>query len=252
MQINSAWSIKRLQYNEECAVLQTMGNDGCSRQILIVGLTLKRPWHSSRFVSPCFVLPFHLACQNKKRCRKVLAKFTHELKTLLCVNTRATDPVRQSASRSQTSRLTSTILLKSAERCLNRMKDDGDCHIFFLRACILSYVRVYIRKHAQRPRPRAFNEGAHWESGGGRVRTQMIDTPPDHTYCCSRPHIDIIDQLELSGRLPFKSRLSGHRLNPTWVDTSEHCFGKSDSFSKTLKNDSPIPLIAYTWYWEII
>lgn len=42
------------------------------------------------------------------------------------------------------------------------------------------------------------------ESGGGRVHTQMIDTPPDHTYCYSCPHIDIIDQLELSDGLPFK------------------------------------------------
>ncbi len=90
---------------------------------------------------------------------KVLTKFTRELKTPLCVNTRATDPVRQSALRSQTSRLSSTA--KSAERGINWTNYDGDWHIFFLRACILSYVRLYIRQHGQRLRPRAFNEAAH-------------------------------------------------------------------------------------------
>ncbi len=68
------------------------------------------------------------------------------------------------------------------------------------------------------------------ERGGGRVHTKMIDTAPDHTYWCSRPHIDIIDQLELSDGLPFKSILSSHRLNQTSVDTSEHCVGKQIRF----------------------
>lgn len=141
-----------------------MGNDGCievqsadsdSRAYLKETLT------EQSFCVAMLCAAFSPRSSKWEAMRKVLAKFTHELKTPLCFNTRATDPVRQSALRSQTSRLSSTILLKSAERCINRTKDDGDWHIFFLRACILSYVRVYIRKHAQRLRPRAFNEGAH-------------------------------------------------------------------------------------------
>lgn len=167
---------------------------GHSRQILTVGLTLKRPWRSSRFVSPCFVLPFHLARQNEKWCRQVLAKFTDELKTLLCVNTRATAPVRQSVLRSQTSPFTSVILMKSAQRCINRMKHEGDWHIFFFRACILSYVRValeFTSETTQRLCARSFNV----QRLGVGVSMQRWLTCLQTTHrCCSRLHMDVIDQ----------------------------------------------------------
>jgi len=108
-----------------------------------------------------------------------------ELKTLVCVKTRATAPVRQSALRSQTSPFTSVILTKSAQRCINRMIREEHWHIFFFRACILSYVRVAleltnIRNLTQRLCPRAFNVQRYWERCG-RVHTMMIDRSFDHT-----------------------------------------------------------------------
>lgn len=133
-----------------------------------------------------------------------------ELKTLLCVKTRATAPVRQSALRSQTSPFTSVILTKSAQRCINRMIHEEHWHICFFWACILSYVRValelpYIRNLTQRLCPRV-QCAALLREVWGRVRMMqrwLTGLSTTHS-CCSRLHVDVIDQLEL-GALAFKT-----------------------------------------------
>lgn len=143
MQINSAWSIKQ----EECVKPQTMGNKGRrsvgsdSRAYLKETLT-QQSFCVAMLCAAVSPRPSKWEAMSRSS-RKV------QLKTLWCVNTHATEPVRQSALRSQTSRLTSITLLKSAPRCRNRMKHDGDWHIFFLRACILSYVREVLLRTSE-------------------------------------------------------------------------------------------------------
>lgn len=155
------------------------------------------------------------------------------LKTLLCVNARATAPVRQSALRSQTSPFTSVILMKSALRCIYRMKHEGDLHLFFFRACILSYVRVALELTSETTHSvcvLARSMCSATERGVGVSMQRWLACLPTTHSCCSHLHTDEIDQLELSGGLAFKSRLSGHRLNATSVDASERRAGKSDSY----------------------
>lgn len=59
------------------------------------------------------------------------------------------------------------------------------------------------------------------ERGVGVSTQRWLAWLPTTHSCCSRLHRDVIDQLEFSGGLAFKSRLSGHRLNATSVDASE-------------------------------
>lgn len=126
-----------------------------------------------------------------------------EQKTLMCVKTRATAPVRQSALRRQTSPFTSLILTKSPQRCIHRIIHEEHWHSFLFRACILSYVQValeltYIRNLTQRLCPRAFNVQRYWERCG-RVHAGWLTGLSTTHSCCSRLHLYVIDQLELGG-----------------------------------------------------
>lgn len=100
---------------------------------------------------------FHLARLEEKRCSKVLAKFTHEPKRSLRVNTSTAAPVRQSALRSHTSPLTSVLLLEAWQQNANGSKRDTYWHIFFFRLAPSLYrvicvcrAQAYIRNHTQR------------------------------------------------------------------------------------------------------
>lgn len=148
----------------------------------------------------CVAMMLHLSLLEEKRCRKVLAKFTHELKRR--VKTSAAAPERQSALRSQTSPL--TLYYWNWKHDDNKLMALNATNIDILSsfAGIVSYVCVALKRTSETTHNAlsflARRMCSAYTEGSGRVLTWMIGARSDHTYLPSPPIDRIIDQLESS------------------------------------------------------